>query len=266
SSSVVVFSLQLVDFEKLDVFGTEVQESFRVAHCARRKEVGTCFFQQGNWHRALKRYQVVTSHLSYLEHWKDEAAKGEALLLRKACHLNIAACWLKLEAWREATESCSEVLRDEPGSVKALFRRGQALKELGEFRDAEHCFRKVLEVDKDNKDAARMLLKLRQSVKAEVEQKKEMFSRMARGIGSKSEAAVSPAAVDTPETVIPGASEPRPREPSRQDPGEAVRFKPEAEEVEEVKDEDDEVLWILGATAFLLTCASVGYWLSRRSR
>lgn len=177
----VVLRLELLDFQKVDLYGLE--EDQRVEHCARRKEVGTHFFQQGLWHRALRRYQHVTSNLTYLDHWKNDVARREALVLRRACHLNAAACSLKLEAWREAELSCDEVLREEPDNVKALFRRGQALKALGEFREAERNFRKVLEADKDNKEAARMLVKLRQSVKSEVEQQKEMFSRMAKGLG-----------------------------------------------------------------------------------
>lgn len=176
----VVFVLELLDFQQVDLYGLEEDE--RVQHCARRKEVGTKFFLLGNWHRALKRYQHVISNLAYVTHWKNEGARSEALILRRACHLNAAACWLKLEAWREAEFACAEVLHEEPDNVKALFRRGQALKELGEFREAERSFRKVLEADKDNKEAARMLLKLRQSVKCEIEQQKEMLSRMAKGI------------------------------------------------------------------------------------
>jgi len=189
---VVVLCLELLSFEKIDLYSTD--EAARVAYCADRKEAGTRFFQDGSWRRALKRYQHVTSTLAYLDHWKDEAAKAEAAALRRAGHLNTAACCLKLEAWRQAETSCHAVLKEEPENVKALFRRGQALKELGEYRDAEQSFRKVIEIDKDNKEAGRMLVKLRQFVKAEVEQQKEMLSRMARGIKEKAPATVAEAA------------------------------------------------------------------------
>lgn len=183
AGTAVVFHLELLELEKLDLSYSR-EEADRVAHCTRRKEVGTRFFQEGSWQRALKRYQHVTSTLMYIDHWKDSKARCEAEALRRVCHLNAAACWLKLGVWREAEQSCALVLKEEPQCVKALFRRGQALKELGEYREAEQSMRKVLEFDKENKEAARMLPKLRQWVKTEVEQQREMFSRMARGIGS----------------------------------------------------------------------------------
>jgi len=176
--TVTVISIEMIDFDKIDLYGSE--EPARVAHCASRKEVGTKLFQAGNWRRALKRYQHVTTTLAYLDHWKDEASKSEAVSLRRQCHLNAGLCCLKLEAWREAEKACSLVLGEDVGNVKALFRKGQALKELAEYRDAEQCFKKVLEADKENKEAARMLVKVRQLLKSEVDKQKEMFSRMVR--------------------------------------------------------------------------------------
>lgn len=181
-AGLLIFTLELLDFESLDLYSLE--EHDRVIHCVARKKVGAHFFEQGKWNQALRRYQHIASVLTYVSHWKDEAARVEALSMRRVAYLNQAACLLKLEAWREASQACGEVLKEQPDEVKALFRKGQALKELCEFREAEHCFKKVLQLDSQNKEAARMLAKLRQSAKAEVEQQKQMFSKMARGIGA----------------------------------------------------------------------------------
>jgi len=184
--AVVTLTIELLSFEKIDINALEEPE--RVAHCTRRKEVGTTFFQNGSWRRALKRYQHVTSLLAYVDHWKEENCKTTAVMLRRTCHLNAAACWLKLEVWPEADQSCKQVLREDPGNVKALFRRGQALNNLGEYREAGQIIRRVLEIDPDNKEAQRMLARLRQAAKAEAQQQKGMFSRMAKGIVEDSSA------------------------------------------------------------------------------
>jgi len=76
------------------------------------------------------------------------------------------------------------VLREQPDNIKALFRRGHALKELADYQEAEQSLRKVLELDKENKEARTMLVKLKQFVKTEVAQQKQMFSRMMAGAGS----------------------------------------------------------------------------------
>eukprot|EP00401_Gymnodinium_catenatum_P064192 CAMPEP_0117619010 /NCGR_PEP_ID=MMETSP0784-20121206/86400_1 /TAXON_ID=39447 /ORGANISM="" /LENGTH=673 /DNA_ID=CAMNT_0005422895 /DNA_START=42 /DNA_END=2064 /DNA_ORIENTATION=- len=182
SSSAVIVSLELLSFDKLDLYGGE--EADRVAHCSARKEVGTRFFLAAEWRRSLKRYQFVTSTLAYVDHWKEEDSKMNAINLRRLCHLNAAACLLKLEAWRDAQKSCDAVLMEEAHNVKALFRRGQALMELRDFNEAERSFKKVRDIEPENKAAVRMLLKVRQSLKEEVGQQKEMFSRMAKAIGT----------------------------------------------------------------------------------
>merc|ERR1712187_451576 len=92
-SSQVVFTLEMISFETIDLYGSE--ESKRVAHCSGRKEVGTQFLK-ASWRRALKRYQYVVNALAYVDHWKDTKSKEEAVTLRRACNLNAAHCLIKM--------------------------------------------------------------------------------------------------------------------------------------------------------------------------
>lgn len=202
AGAVVVFSLELLDFEKMDIYGME--EVDRAAYCSKRKEVGSKLFQEGATRRALRRYQHVSGSLAYLEDWKNAAVVEEATALRRVCHLNAAACWLKLEDWRQAETSCSTVLGEDPSNGKALFRRAKALEGLSEYREAEQSLRKLLECDKENKEAARMLIKMRQLVKSEMEKEKEMFSRMARGMRDAPDTAAGSAAAGVAESAKAG--------------------------------------------------------------
>lgn len=240
-----VLCLELREFEKIKY----ENDAERVQHCAKRKEVGASFFKDGNWRRALKRYHHVVTTLSYIDTWKDEAVKAQAISLRRLCNLNVAACQLKLENWRDAEKACSAVLREEPDNVKALFRRGQSLKELAEYRDAEQCLKRVLEMDKENKEAARMLAKIKQFVKTEVAQQKQMFSKMLAG-GSK----------PTNGNAVPEAPTAKP--PPVQPPASTLDPVPSA-----VDDEALEIScsYIVGASA-LLACVAYGlYWSNKRS-
>eukprot|EP00928_Gymnodinium_smaydae_P026382 TRINITY_DN20743_c0_g1_i1.p1 TRINITY_DN20743_c0_g1~~TRINITY_DN20743_c0_g1_i1.p1 ORF type:complete len:708 (+),score=101.61 TRINITY_DN20743_c0_g1_i1:53-2125(+) len=180
--SVVVFTLELLELQVVDVYTMEEIE--RVEYCSRRKELGTKFFSAKQWTRALKRYVHVTTTLKYTDHWKDVSAKEAAVPLRRACHLNAAACWLKLSKWPEARDACDAVLKVEQSNAKALFRKAQALKEMGDNAEAERCLRKVYDLDPSDQQVVRLLRTVRQSLKEENAQQKNMFSRMAKGIGA----------------------------------------------------------------------------------
>ena len=52
------------------------------------------------------------------------------------CHLNMAACALRLSDCRCAVRYASRALRAQPENVKALYRRGQAHAELLDFDSA----------------------------------------------------------------------------------------------------------------------------------
>jgi len=239
--SAAVLCLQLSEFEKIKYDN----DTERVQHCSKRKEVGASFFKDGNWRRALKRYQHVVTTLSYIDSWKDEAVKGQAISLRRLCNLNVAACHIKLESWRDAEKACGAVLREEPDNVKALFRRGHALKELAEYHDAEQCLKRVLDIDKENKEAARMLAKIKQFVKMEVAQQKQMFSKMLAG-GNKS-------INETAGLETPAAKQSAPQIDSK------------------ITAADDEAMenscsYIFGASA-LLACLAIGlFWSNKHAR
>jgi hypothetical protein len=50
--------------------------------------------------------------------------------------LNLAICWLKLEKWTQAVETCTDALKIDATNSKALFRRATALEQLGELDKA----------------------------------------------------------------------------------------------------------------------------------
>lgn len=233
SDGPVIFCLELVEFKKVDL--TLPEEL--VPHCARRKEVGAAFFKEKSWRRALKRYQHVTSQLQYVDHWEDASRKSEAIELRRLCNLNAAACLLKLEAWSSAERACSAVLAEDPDNVKALFRKGQASKELNLGREAEQCFRRVLELDTENKEAKRMLVLCKQMVKEEVDKEKELYGRMTQRLNKTT------ASQQSTREPNSGASRSRSVRRATQDTGETG--------TDSGKADDNMWLWLTGLVAVL---------------
>ncbi|EPT03958.1 hypothetical protein FOMPIDRAFT_1046434 [Fomitopsis schrenkii] len=60
-------------------------------------------------------------------------AELECARARSVINANIAACYVKLEEWKEAVSACSEALKDDPHYVKALQRRAGANEKLGSW-------------------------------------------------------------------------------------------------------------------------------------
>mmetsp|Transcript_78276 Transcript_78276/g.162590 ORF Transcript_78276/g.162590 Transcript_78276/m.162590 type:complete len:684 (+) Transcript_78276:175-2226(+) len=226
------FYIELIDFDASDIYSME--EPAKLARCTKCKEAGSRFFQAGAIHRALRRYSHVAGCLSYMEDWKDAAVKEEAAALRKVCNLNAAACWLKLNSFKDAESACNLVLRDEPTNIKALFRKAKALEGCSEWRQAEQILRKVLELDKENKEAARTLLKVRQMAKQEEDEKKAIFSKMAKGIAKDAKSMVGPDA----EPAAAEAKSPKKPEESHTPTTKATEAAPEHKQEPETPEVD----------------------------
>ena len=89
----------------------------------------------------------------------DEAASRHALQL--ALRLNAAACALRGARYEQALVHCDAALVLSPGSTKAVFRRGQALSQLGRLAEAEAAFSAAVELDPTSREANAQLRALR---------------------------------------------------------------------------------------------------------
>lgn len=77
-----------------------------------------------------------------------------------AARNNRAMALLKLERWQEALTDCEAVLSSDAGNVKAMLRRGQALRQLGNADGARAAYEDVLKVQPKNKEAESALAAL----------------------------------------------------------------------------------------------------------
>jgi hypothetical protein len=101
-----------------------------VAAAEQIKTAGNDWFKKGCYTLAVAQYQ---RSLSYAE----TKLKGkDAQKLHDACHLNIAACQLKIGKYSTAARECSDVLNNGK-SWKAFFRRAQARMSLAKSMTGE---------------------------------------------------------------------------------------------------------------------------------
>jgi len=181
SAETVVLEMELVDFEKAKDTWNMTEEE-KVQFATERKEVGSKLFKQGRIVLALQRYKKVIDMFGYIENFAEEN-KAKAKALKKVCDLNQAACQLKLKNWTAAKSCCNNVLKEEPDSVKALFRRAQAVFELKDFMECMKDLKKVIELDPQNREARKLLKDAQGLQKEEDKKSKGMFTKMCQGLG-----------------------------------------------------------------------------------
>ncbi len=67
--------------------------------------------------------------------------------LALSCHLNLAMCFIKLEAWTKVIDNCEKALLIDLSNAKALYRRASALYMKKEYKLALSDLRRTNQED-----------------------------------------------------------------------------------------------------------------------
>ncbi|EPY85412.1 FK506 binding protein like isoform 2 [Camelus ferus] len=145
----------------------ELEAAEKEALAREERARGTELFQAGNPEGAARCYGRALRLLLTL----PPPGSPERTVL----HANLAACQLLLGQPHLAAQSCDRVLEQEPGHLKALYRRGVAQAALGNLEKASADFKKVLAVDPKNRAAQEELGKV-------IIQGKKQDARLAQGL------------------------------------------------------------------------------------
>ncbi|KAM8786148.1 sperm-associated antigen 1 [Rhynchonycteris naso] len=131
---------------RLDTAGlTEKEKDFLAT---REKEKGNEAFHSGDYEEAVKYY-----------------TRSLSVLPTVVAYNNRAQAELKLQNWNSAFQDCEEVLKLEPGNIKALLRRATTYKHQNKLQEAIEDLSKVLDVEPDNEFAKNTLSEVERDLK-----------------------------------------------------------------------------------------------------
>lgn len=131
---------------------------------------------QGNQLHGIGKYdEAVDKYLRAKKNLLGHSS-SEAVTLRRACLVNLMSCYLKTKDYGKVVECGAEALKEDPSNVKALYRRGQALKELGNLKEAVIDLRRAAELSPEDETLASVLGDVRKQMgeKGEVEEESKV--------------------------------------------------------------------------------------------
>ncbi|CAD7971213.1 unnamed protein product [Amoebophrya sp. A120] len=132
-------------------------DSFRVQ--------GNEAFKEKNYGKASVFYRKALLYFDY-SFPDTEEQEQELDRIKLAVHLNMAACKMQLEEWKEVLIQCNQALLIDPNSVKAYFRRASAYLATDNFENAEVAVSHAEKLEPGNADVRALRVRL-------VEKKKE---------------------------------------------------------------------------------------------
>ncbi|XP_075487968.1 peptidyl-prolyl cis-trans isomerase FKBP42-like isoform X1 [Primulina tabacum] len=174
----IMYEVELIGFDetKEGKARSDMTVEERIGAADRRKMDGNELFKEDKLEEAMQQYEMAIAYMGddfmfqLFGKYRDMA-----MAVKNPCHLNMAACLIKLKRYDEAIAQCGIVLAEDENNVKALFRRGKARAELGQTHAAREDFMKARKFAPEDKAITKELRLLAEDDKAVYQKQKELY-------------------------------------------------------------------------------------------
>lgn len=154
------FEVELCQFEKIQE-AWEMNDASKIEQATLAKEKGTARLKSKHLTLAIQHYQRVLDLLDHMETKSGvddyESISSQFHSLKLASQLNLSLVYPKIGEMYKAVSCASEAIKLDAKSEKAFFRRAQAQMALNEFEKAKNDFKTVVEINSENKTAAKQI-------------------------------------------------------------------------------------------------------------
>ncbi|KAI3932960.1 hypothetical protein MKW98_029193 [Papaver atlanticum] len=178
----LIYDVELLSFTK-EKPHWKIETAEKLEACEKKKDEGNRLFKCGKFWCSSMKYEKAIKCVEFDHSFTDEE-KTRANALRISCHLNNAACKLKLGDYVEASKCCTKVLELDPSNVKALYRRSQSYLETLDLEKAEIDIKKALSINPNNREVKLEYNKLRNKKKEYANYEAEIFGTMFSRLGN----------------------------------------------------------------------------------
>lgn len=177
-----VFEVELNQFEKVQE-PWEMSDESKIEQATIAKEKGTARLKTKHFSLAISHYQRVITLLDHQEAKEGadnyDSVRSSFMALKLAAHLNLSLVFPKINEHYKAVSSATEAIQLDPKSEKAYFRRAQARVTLNDLEEARSDFKTVVEINPENKTAAKQIKVCTDKIrKAKEEEKKKYQGKM----------------------------------------------------------------------------------------
>ncbi|RQM20683.1 hypothetical protein B5M09_004945 [Aphanomyces astaci] len=172
-----------------------------IVEANKKKQSGNRWFNDKNYSYAINCYKKA---LKVLEKWntdEDFAQNESCKQLVVALGNNVANVQCKLGKYKEAKDSCREVLQVDAKNMKAWYRLAQMAYQQGECSEATSYIREALEIDPTNKAIRELVPLVKEKREAQKVKDKQLYAKLGKANTTTTAPLDAPSATSSPSTA-----------------------------------------------------------------